>query len=313
MDDEKIRNALSFLSSECRDDWVKFGMAVKSELGDSGFDVWDQWSQGSDTYQPKTARAVWSSFKAAGQVTVATLYKAALDAGWRDDGQRPTQEQIDQRNEKNRQRAIIQGAETARVQETVSKNAGAIWSRAESAEGNLYLERKQILSYGTRSHKGMLAVPVRDSDKLWSIQFIRDDGQKVFMKNGKMAGCYFGIGKTAGAEIMCVVEGFATGATIHAATGHPVAVAFNAGNLLAVARKMAATGLKLVICADDDHKTSGNPGIYKAVEAAVEVGAKLAIPAFHGDRQDSDTDFNDMQIAHGLAAVNREFYDCISG
>lgn len=311
MDEDKIRNALSFLSPECRDDWVRLGMAVKSELGDSGFDIWDQWSQSSDVYAPKDARAVWRSFKEAGQITIATLYKAAMDAGWRDDGQRQTQEQIDQRNEKNRQRAAAQEAETARDQESVAKKASVIWGSSVGADGNDYLERKDIEAYGVRVYKGILAVPMRDGGKLWSMQFIRDDGQKVFMRGGKVAGCYYSIGTTAMAEMICIAEGFATGATIHAATGHPVAIAFNAGNLLAVALKMAATGLKIVICADDDHKTAGNPGISKAAEAASEVGAKLAIPAFYGKRQDGDTDWNDMQIRHGIEAVNREFYECV--
>ena len=38
--------------------------------------------------------------------------------------------------------------------------------------------------------------------------------------------------------VLVVCEGFATGASIHEATGHAVAVAFNAGNLLPVAQAL---------------------------------------------------------------------------
>ena len=48
-----------------------------------------------------------------------------------------------------------------------------------------------------------------------------------------MKGCYHGIGKPDG--VLIVFEGYATGASIHEATGQAVALAFNAGNLEAVA------------------------------------------------------------------------------
>ena len=37
------------------------GMAVKSELGEDGFDLWDEWSQGDESYREATAKAAWRS------------------------------------------------------------------------------------------------------------------------------------------------------------------------------------------------------------------------------------------------------------
>ena len=54
-----------------------------------------------------------------------------------------------------------------------------------------------------------------------------------------MSGCYLLIGKPDGA--LCIVEGYATGASIREAAGYAVAVAFNAGNLLPVARTLRET------------------------------------------------------------------------
>ena len=56
-----------------------------------------------------------------------------------------------------------------------------------------------------------------------------------------------------------VCEGYATGASIHEATGQAVAVAFNAGNLQAVAVALRAKYpcLTITIASDDDWKTAG--------------------------------------------------------
>ena len=94
-------------------------------------------------------------------------------------------------------------------------------------------------------------------------------------------GCYYLIGTID--DILCVCEGFATGASVHEVTGHAVAVAFNAGNLKPVAEAMRGlhTTLDIVIVADNDVRPDGgeNTGIVKAMEAAAAVGAKLAVPA----------------------------------
>lgn len=113
-----------------------------------------------------------------------------------------------------------------------------------------------------------------------SLQTIAPDGNTMFMSRGRVKGCYFGIGKPKGALIVC--EGFATGASIHECTGHAVAVAFNAGNLeaVAVALRTKYPVLKIIIDADDDHQTPGNPGMTKAMAAVQATGATLAVPVF---------------------------------
>ena len=81
-----------------------------------------------------------------------------------------------------------------------------------------------------------------------------------------------------------------------------MAVAFNTGNLKPVAeairKKYPRT--ELVLAADNDHATEGNPGITKGKEAAKAVGALLAAPDLSGDE---GTDFNDLAVIHGLEAV----------
>lgn len=200
-------------------------------------------------------------------------------------------------------------AEEVRRHAEVAKIAAATWQAAKPAPADhAYLRRKGIKPHGARlADDGRLIVPVRVAGEIASLQFIGDDGAKRFLPGGRVAGGYFGIGKPDGAEALCIAEGFATGATIHAATGQPVAVAFNAGNLAAAAQALRERfpALRLVLCADDDYRTADNPGLSKATEAARAVGGLLAVPHFGDARPDGATDFNDLAQHRGPEAVER--------
>lgn len=71
-------------------------------------------------------------------------------------------------------------------------------------------------------------------------------------------------------------------------------VAFNAGNLLAVARDIRNKyrRARIVICGDNDLNTDGNPGLTKASEAANAVNAELFLPP-----DECHADFNDLGLA----------------
>lgn len=204
----------------------------------------------------------------------------------------------------DRQRREREAEETRRHAEAAGKAEG-IWGEAKPG-AHEYLKRKGIEAHGTRVHNGRLIVPMRDANaRLASLQFIDADGGKKFLYGGKVSGCYFGIGRPDG--VLCIAEGFATGAAIHEATGHAVAVAFNAGNLMPVARGLREKfpELQFIVCADNDAATEGNPGVTKATEAAQAIGAYLAVPQFDGD----GTDFNDLHRQRGADAVR----ECIEG
>lgn len=80
----KVESALAFVSPECGyDDWIHIGMAIHAELGDAAVDVWDAWSAKSAKYPGHhQVEQHWKSFKP-GPVTGATIFKQAIDAGWR--------------------------------------------------------------------------------------------------------------------------------------------------------------------------------------------------------------------------------------
>ena len=115
-------------------------------------------------------------------------------------------------------------AEQAQRQQQARQTAAALWQAAAPATQHEYLARKGIQPHGARCDGLRLVIPLRDVDgTLHSLQTIAPDGDKRFMPGGRVAGCYHSMGKPQGVLVVC--EGFATGASIHEATGHAVAVA----------------------------------------------------------------------------------------
>ncbi len=216
-----------------------------------------------------------------------------------------------QREAFNRQMAESRAAALAAredAQSVAANKAAGIWRAALAAtDDHPYLVRKGIKAHGTRLRNGSLVIPLREGAVLHSLQFIDVDGSKRFLSDGRVKGCYTSIGTTKDAAAICVCEGFATGASIHEATGYPVAVAFNAGNLEAVvmATRAKLPDMPIILCADDDVATDGNPGLSKATAAALAVNGKLAIPEFGETRPDGCTDFNDLATHCGAEAVKR--------
>lgn len=81
---QKIESAIAVISSECGyDDWYKIGASIYSELGESGFSIWDYWSSKSSKYNPNGMRQKYSSFANIHDINIATLYKMACDNGWK--------------------------------------------------------------------------------------------------------------------------------------------------------------------------------------------------------------------------------------
>ena len=197
-------------------------------------------------------------------------------------------------------------ADHAGRQRQAAEAAALILTEATTATEHEYLTRKGIKPHSAKCDGHLLLIPMRDtSGAMHSMQTIAPDGSKRFQPGGRVKGCYFAIGKPDGVLIVC--EGYATGASIREATGQAVAVAFNAGNLEAVAMALHTKypALKITIAADDDHMTEGNPGLSKATTAAKAVGGYIAVPVFPAGRPDKATDFNDLHQLAGLDAVRR--------
>lgn len=203
-----------------------------------------------------------------------------------------------------------QDAEFMRLQlegEAAAKCVRILAGARDATDDNPYCVRKGIKPYGLKEFKDKrtLIVPIREATgAITSVQFIYEDGSKRLKSNGKVKGCYYSFGGKP-ADTLLVCEGFATGASLYAVTGYPVAVAFNAGNLEPVARVLRGKlpGIRIIVCADDDKfKESGNTGLIKAKAASAAVGGLLAVPVFQSD-DGQPTDFNDLHAREGSQAV----------
>lgn len=202
-------------------------------------------------------------------------------------------------------KAAAQAEEKRR--EECRKQAAEIWQAAAPApEDYPYLVMKQVKPHGVKvDSEGRLIVPVRDSKgTLHGLQRITGEGDKRFLPGTSVTGCYHAIGKPE--SKLLIAEGYATGAALFECTGYAVAVAFNAGNLrpVALALRQKYPDMQLVVCADDDRHTEGNPGLTKATDAARGCRGLLAVPVF-SDPDGKGTDFQDLAAEAGPEIVKR--------
>jgi len=269
----------------------------------------------------KTDRAGWLLAFPDGQ--------GAIFGDWRTDEQHCWQ--AEQRPQSDADRAAFrrmieeakrQAAEAREREHTeAAARAAEIWAEAKAAPaGHPYLTAKAINPQGARiSNDGRLIIPVFGPDGLMSLQFIAQDGCKRFLAGGKTKGGHVwlpdgnapqkAIPGAADGLTVYVCEGWATGKPIHAAMGAPVCVAFNAGNLMDVAKMIRAKypSARLIVAGDDDRTTEGNPGRTKATEAAQAVGAEVIFPTFPPGAAGSD--YNDLARVSGLDAVRAALGD----
>lgn len=221
--------------------------------------------------------------------------------------------------EKKRQAARIaadrkaRDEEASRVRAEAAKLAKTLWSNANvDTNFHPYLLRKQIKPGPARlggAQTDQLVLPViTPAGDLVSLQFISPDGTKRFLTGGQVQGCYCPIGRST--DVLLICEGFATGMSLHEATGYTAICAFNAGNLEPVAKAMRGKypNARIVICADDDQWTrDGNPGREAASDASLAAGGvAITYPDFQHDHPERPTDFNDVARLEGLQRV--KFY-----
>ncbi|CDI01519.1 putative Phage/plasmid primase, P4 family [Candidatus Competibacter denitrificans Run_A_D11] len=235
-----------------------------------------------------------------------------------------TEEEIAERNLRWQRQQAEREAERHRHHEEGRKRAQAILETANPAtDDHPYLIRK-----GVKAHPGLLVgywpqgqqlnsllVPLRNAaGALATVQAIYPEKSattgrdKDFLKGGAKSGAYFVIGDPNTSEVLLLAEGYATAATLFETTGYATVMAVDAGNLKPVTQALKNTlypKKPLILCADNDHHTEGNPGVSaaKKARAACDLPASvaLAVPAFAPEEEGSD--FNDLATLHGPDAV----------
>lgn len=189
-------------------------------------------------------------------------------------------------------------AEQHQRQQAAAEYARRVWRDARRADpAHPYLSAKGCRPYNLRQRDDMLLVPLCHSGELVNLQRIGADGRKRFLSGGKVTGCYSPMGIILAGQALYLCEGWATGATLHAEAGHPVACAMNAGNLLETGRHLQRRHPEavLVVAGDDDRQTAGNPGKTAAVAVAAALGCGLILPTWPVNASLDLSDFNDLR------------------
>lgn len=188
-----------------------------------------------------------------------------------------------------------------------------IFCESEVSGDSPYLVRKRLTGlFGARLSRGNLVVPLQDvAGKIWSLQFIRPDGSKQFLKGGKIRGNFHPLNWPKPDPLLIFIcEGFATAASIAMAfEDDAVVCAFNAGNLVPVAQALreAYPKAQLVIAGDDDQWGRLNAGRSKALHAAEAVRGTTTFPRFPAKVADQKpTDWNDLHCLFGLEEVRAQ-------
>lgn len=231
--------------------------------------------------------------------------------------------------------AAKQAERAARLEETHEVTSQRIIRQMEDlvpvAEATAYLRDK-----GIQPHVGALTdgdykttyIPAFDADgKLWTMQYIQENGTKRFAKNSRKEGCFHPVGgmeALAVAPVLVIAEGYATAATLLEALGYGTVSAFDSGNLLPVAQALHQKypDKPIIIAGDDDLNVGAtlgiNPGRVKATEAARAVEGKAIFPVFSPGEQSAEskafTDFNDLAKSSilGMDGVKRQVQPVIN-
>lgn len=185
--EDEIRHALSFIDSNCaRDDWARIGMAIKSELGDAGFTLFDDWSQSGDSYCKKSCSSTWKSIKASGagnSVKIATLFSMAKQFGWKPDTKEISADEQARRAQvaewRANQRRLDEEKERALAEKWKQVYAEffmGIWSTLLGSIGpSEYIARKKVGCYGIRFPRDSFVI-VTDTEEI-KVFSVRGAGQ----------------------------------------------------------------------------------------------------------------------------------------
>jgi putative DNA primase/helicase len=319
---ETIRAALDCIPPDVgHDERVRLAFAVFDGIGDGGAELWQAWAARRAKPNAAEDRATWKSARKRGPVTVATLFGIARDHGYRSDpvqtaAQAPTPAELKAQTAARQAAAERERQAQAERHRAAAAEAARQWAQASESGASAYLTRKGVANHGGRfGPGGVFLVPARDAaGELWNLQTIKperpsdDAPEKLFMRGARKTGTLHMIGNAEAAPWLLVAEGYATAASVHEATGRPVAVAWDAGNLGHVVRALRGRypAARVAVCGDDDTgteaRTGTNPGRLKATEAArVAKGPEI----FPEGLAPGASDFNDLHQSAGLDEVRR--------
>lgn len=172
-----------------------------------------------------------------------------------------TDEERAELQQKQRAQDKAEAAKREKAVRLAANRARDQWNKAAGIPvEHPYLVRKRVGAEGLRvSAAGLLLIPLVRGDQLVGLQKIDQQGEKRFNQDMDKKAAYHMLGTPASAKIIALGEGYATcmSSRMAAATtvDLPVAVAFDAGNIMSVAQSLRRDypAAHLLFLADDDY------------------------------------------------------------
>lgn len=334
---DKIRAALNHIGSDDRSQWVEAAMAIKSELGDAGFEIWDQWSQTSESYNARSAQSVWRTANSS-RISIGTLFWRAQQNGF-DLSEFRSDTPVDRAAIEamaQKQREARETAEAIRLEKqhrAADISAKTLLLAIPAGQDHPYLVRKGLggdltpgnlyeiqadtlakaIGYAPKSDDTplsgrVLVGGVGDLDGVTTLEFIDENGLKSALAGGRKSAAWWAASPLIdNPDQVIVCEGMGTAASIAAAEqssgrNSVVVAALSDTNMPNVAEVMRERypSTRMVVASD-----LGN-GEKKAQEAAEKTGAFYVVPAFPAGATingSTPTDFNDLYQISGLSDV----------
>ena len=302
---KRFESALFSIPSDDRETWFSVGAAIKTTMGDAGFDLFDRWSRTSKRYIEKNQHAQWISFKP-GLYKPGTIFHAAKQNGW--SGQSVpdyklynpiSRHEEEKRRTSSRKRGLVASSDAQRM----------VDNSEESTHPYLFSKgfpEVEVLTYTGRVRKrdpkptepeffevkNVILIPVRNkNNEVVSAQLIDTTGKKLFLPGGVMHGGRYVLGR--GRETW-VCEGFATALTLKLALNtmyrdFRIVIAFSSSNIPNVVSKDDYVVVDHDIPAKKEKYGSGEKFARKS-------GCAWYQPTKIGD-------INDMQLETGIMSV----------
>ncbi len=172
-------------------------------------------------------------------------------------------------------------------------NSGLILKRGQDKDGG-------FIAYALKNnHKTVGYQKIYDKPVAW----LNGNKQSIFLPESKN-GSFAMLGKPQNlTDKIYLVEGFATGLSVHIATGKPCIIALDAGNLFHVAESQSKIFKNITLATDNDIKALGNTGLYNALITAKAFNLDIVYPVLASGEK---CDFNDVMIAHGINEVKSQ-------
>ncbi|TQS65032.1 hypothetical protein DSB75_26040, partial [Salmonella enterica subsp. enterica serovar Typhimurium] len=181
--------------------------------------------------------------------------------------------------------------------------------------------------HNNKAHKkqSVMAIPLSHIDSRYDGRIV--GWQRITQNNvklqtravdgGEFSGSCHIIGSLRGSSRVCVVEGFATGASVYITAKKrfdAVIVAVSANNVLKVVEQIynLYPGMEVWCALDNDQKSAKNGKGNTGLKVGIEVMKKFpqtrcTYPIFNDDESEL-SDFNDLMLARGITETNRQLF-----